>query len=143
MGGGIERDRLELLAGADGLVAPLTVVFPPALAMHDGSSGSANIIILALETSVGTPAPSGPFRCELRDANGWDRLWGAGQSRNPSGRQRTIIQGQSGRHPVVSPGESLTFVIEGNMTPNAVVYVSLYYADARPQDLQPTDEQVN
>lgn len=140
MGGGIDRGQLQLLANADGSVAPLAVVFPSMVETPDGEAPR-GVVILALETDIGSPAPSEPFSCALLDAHGEDRLWGAG-SRRQLRRHRTIIQGASGRHPVVAAGETLSFVIEGTHPPGAVVYVSLYFAEINPSS-NAAEEQVH
>lgn len=131
MGGGIDRGRLALRASADGSLAPVAVLFPPMLADGDGDSASPGVVPLALETAVGTPAPSGPFHCQLLHAAGRDVLEGAGLSRRTR-RQRSLICSRVGTHPIIRPGEALQFVITGNRTPGATVYVSLYYGQLQP-----------
>src|SRR5262249_16102603 len=127
MGGGIDRDRLELRAQADGSVTPIPLLFSKAV-LGCGDGGNRGVVLLALETSGG----SRPFDCVLLDANVRDVLEGAGRVRKAGTRDRTLIGRANGEHPIISLAEELSFEIEGRMAPGSTVFVSFTYADPRP-----------
>lgn len=130
----ISRGGLQLVAGADGVVPPMSIMLGAydSLDQPDGGA-SGGAILLALRTWPGTPSPDGPLDMRLIDDNGDDCLYGLGLRRSHEREQRTILRAGKNLHAIIYDGEIVTLHISGNRRPGAVVHVELTYADHREE----------
>lgn len=85
--------------------------------------------LLALETVPGSPSPTGSYDIQLTDQSGHDLLEGVGLNRSASAVQKALIRyGGTEAQPAVDESDTLTLIVENNMTPAAEVDVNLYYS---------------
>jgi len=86
--------------------------------------------IVALETNPGATAPTDNYDIALNDAEGVDKLAGAGQNRDTANTEQAGVVFASTSVPVPVDGEALTLAISGNAVNSATGRVLIYYVPA-------------
>lgn len=85
--------------------------------------------LLALETNPGATAPTANYDIALNDAEGVDRLHGAGANRHTTTAElAAIVFAGTALHPPVSVDEALTLAVTGNLVNSATGRVIIIYA---------------
>lgn len=78
--------------------------------------------ILSIITDPGTPAPTAAYDVSLLDADGFDRLGGAGANRSATVTERAAVTGA-----FVGRREALTLRITNNSVNSAATVVTIHY----------------
>lgn len=84
--------------------------------------------LVSIETNPGSTAPTDNYDIALNDAEGLDRLLGAGQNRDTATTEiAAIVFTSTSAHPAVSIDEVLTLAISGNAVNSATGRVVIVY----------------
>ena len=78
--------------------------------------------LLSIITDPGTPAPTAAYDVSVLDADGFDRLGGAGADRSATVTERAAVSGA-----FVGRREALTLHLENNSEDGAVTVVTIHY----------------
>jgi hypothetical protein len=84
--------------------------------------------LLAIVTNPGATAPTALYDVTLEDADGADRLQGAGANRSATAtEQAAIAYASTSIHPPVDADETLTLKIANNAVNSALIGITIFY----------------